>query len=48
MFNKKTEFTVGIFMIVGIIALVYLSVSLGNIELFGKSKFYKATASLIP
>ncbi len=44
MFNKKTEFVVGIFMIVGIAALVYLSVSLGNIELFGNSKFYTATA----
>ena len=44
MFNKKTEFIVGVFMIVGIVALVYLSVSLGNIEIFGSSKFYKATA----
>ncbi|MBE9531452.1 MAG: outer membrane lipid asymmetry maintenance protein MlaD [Proteobacteria bacterium] len=44
MFSKKTEFTVGVFMIVGIAALVYLSVSLGNIELFGSSKFIKATA----
>ncbi len=44
MFNKKTEFVVGVFMIVGIAALVYLSVSLGNIELFGSSKFLKATA----
>jgi phospholipid/cholesterol/gamma-HCH transport system substrate-binding protein len=44
MFNKKTEFTVGVFMIVGIVALVYLSVSLGNIEIFGSSKFIKATA----
>ncbi len=44
MFNRKTEFTVGVFMIVGIAALVYLSVSLGNIEIFGGSKFYTATA----
>lgn len=44
MFNRKTEFTVGVFMIVGIVALIYLSVSLGNIELFGSSKFYTATA----
>jgi hypothetical protein len=35
MSNKSTEFTVGIFMIVGILALVYLSVSIVNIELFG-------------
>ena len=44
MFNKTTEFSVGIFMIVGIAALIYLSVTLGNVELFGTSKFYKATA----
>lgn len=44
MFSKKTEFTVGVFMIVGIAALIYLSVSLGNIEIFSGSKFYTATA----
>ncbi len=44
MFSKKTEFTVGVFMIVGIAALIYLSVSLGNIEIFSGSKFYTAKA----
>lgn len=44
MFNKKTEFTVGVFMIFGIAALIYLSVSLGNVEIFSGSKFYTATA----
>lgn len=43
MFSKKTEFTVGLFMVGGIIALVYLSISLGNIDLFG-SRFYSTTA----
>jgi len=43
MFSRKTEVTVGIFMVVGIIALIYLSVSLGKIDLFG-SKSYTATA----
>ncbi|MFQ5464300.1 MAG: outer membrane lipid asymmetry maintenance protein MlaD [Thermodesulfobacteriota bacterium] len=43
MFSKKTEMTVGLFMIVGIVALVYLSVSLGNIDILGSSK-YSATA----
>jgi phospholipid/cholesterol/gamma-HCH transport system substrate-binding protein len=42
MYARKTEFSVGIFMVVGIIALVYLSVSLGNINL--GSKTYTATA----
>lgn len=43
MFNKKTEVTVGIFMIAGICALVYLSISLGKIDLFGTS-YYTASA----
>ena len=43
MFSKKTEVTVGLFVVAGIAALVYLSVSLGNIELFG-SRYYTATA----
>ncbi len=43
MFGRKTEITVGIFMIVGIIALIYLSVTLGKVDLFG-SRNYKATA----
>lgn len=43
MFSRKTEVTVGIFMVVGIIALVYLSVSLGKIDFFG-NKYYSASA----
>ncbi len=43
MFAKKTEITVGIFMIIGIFALVYLSVSLGKVSLLGSSD-YRATA----
>ncbi len=43
MFSKKTEFSVGLFMVAGIAALVYLSVSLGNIDIFGSSN-YQATA----
>ena len=44
MFSKKTEMVVGLFMIVGIVALVYLSFSLGKIDL-GGSGYIKATAS---
>lgn len=43
MYKKKTEFTVGIFMVVGIFCLIYLSVSLGNIDIMG-SRYYTATA----
>lgn len=43
MFNKKTEMTVGVFMILGICALVYLSISLGKVDLFG-NKYYTASA----
>lgn len=43
MFSKQTEITVGLFMIAGIIALIYLSISLGNIDLFG-SRYYSASA----
>lgn len=39
MFSKKTEITVGVFMIAGIIALIYLSVSLGNIEVFNSNSY---------
>ncbi|MBE9528093.1 MAG: outer membrane lipid asymmetry maintenance protein MlaD [Proteobacteria bacterium] len=44
MFAKKTEMIVGVFMIVGIAALVYLSFSLGKIDI-GGSGYIKATAS---
>ena len=43
MFSKKTEMTVGLFMIGGIVALVYLSVSLGNIDILSSNR-YSATA----
>jgi phospholipid/cholesterol/gamma-HCH transport system substrate-binding protein len=43
MFSKKTEFSAGIFMVLGIAALIYISISLGNISLFN-SNYYSATA----
>lgn len=39
MYSKKTEITVGLFMIAGIACLVYLSVNLGNVSLFGSNSF---------
>lgn len=39
MFKAKTELIVGIFVIVGIVAFVYLSVTLGDIELFGDNNY---------
>ena len=39
MYGKKTEISVGIFMIMGIACLVYLSVNLGGIALFGTDSF---------
>lgn len=39
MYGKKTEISVGIFMMVGIACLVYLSVNLGNVDLFGSDVF---------
>ncbi|MFH2093618.1 MAG: outer membrane lipid asymmetry maintenance protein MlaD [Pseudomonadota bacterium] len=39
MYGRKTEISVGIFMIVGIACLVYLSVHLGNVDLFGSDTF---------
>lgn len=35
MFSRKSEMTVGVFMAAGIAALIYLSVTLGNVTLFG-------------
>ncbi|MFQ5586013.1 MAG: outer membrane lipid asymmetry maintenance protein MlaD [Thermodesulfobacteriota bacterium] len=43
MFGKKAEMTVGLFMVGGIVALIYLSITLGNVTLFG-SNYYSATA----
>ena len=39
MYSKKTEITVGLFMIAGIACLVYLSVNLGGVNLFGPSGY---------
>lgn len=39
MYGRKTEISVGIFMIMGIACLVYLSVNLGNVTLFGSDSF---------
>lgn len=39
MFKAKTELIVGVFVIVGIVAFVYLSVSLGDIKLFGNNHY---------
>jgi phospholipid/cholesterol/gamma-HCH transport system substrate-binding protein len=39
MYGKKTEISVGIFMIVGIACLVYLSVNLGDVGIFGSDSF---------
>lgn len=39
MYSKKTEISVGLFMIMGMACLVYLSVNLGSVELFGSNAF---------
>jgi phospholipid/cholesterol/gamma-HCH transport system substrate-binding protein len=39
MYGKKTEISVGIFMMVGIACLVYLSVNMGNVDLFGSDSY---------
>jgi len=39
MYGRKTEISVGIFMMVGIACLVYLSVNLGKVDLFGSDFF---------
>jgi len=39
MYGKKTEISVGIFMVAGILCLVYLSVNLGNVSLFGSNAY---------
>jgi phospholipid/cholesterol/gamma-HCH transport system substrate-binding protein len=44
MFSRKTEIMVGIFMIVGIFALVYLSFTLGKVSFFDSGN-YTATAT---
>ncbi len=39
MYGKKTEISVGIFMVAGIACLVYLSVRLGSVDLFGSDTY---------
>ncbi len=39
-----TEFLVGIFLLIGMISLAYLSLSLGEVTLLGKSKYYQVSA----
>jgi phospholipid/cholesterol/gamma-HCH transport system substrate-binding protein len=39
MYGKKTEISVGIFMMVGIACLVYLSVNLGGVDVFGSDSY---------
>jgi phospholipid/cholesterol/gamma-HCH transport system substrate-binding protein len=39
MYGRKIEISVGIFMIIGIACLVYLSVNLGSVELFGSDAY---------
>jgi phospholipid/cholesterol/gamma-HCH transport system substrate-binding protein len=39
MASRRTEISVGIFMVVGIACLVYLSVHMGNVDFFGSDSF---------
>ena len=39
MYGRKTEISVGIFMIAGILCLIYLSVNLGDVNLFSSNTF---------
>ncbi len=39
MYGKKTEISVGIFMVAGIFCLIYLSVRLGSVDLFGSDAY---------
>jgi len=39
MYGKKTEISVGIFMMAGIACLIYLSVRLGSVDLFGSDSY---------
>ncbi len=43
MFGKKTELAVGIFLIIGILSLFFLSIKLGKVELFD-TRYYSITA----
>ncbi len=39
MYGKKTEISVGLFMIMGMACMVYLSVNLGAVQLFGSDAY---------
>ncbi|WDP89151.1 MAG: outer membrane lipid asymmetry maintenance protein MlaD [Desulfobacter sp.] len=39
MYSKTTEISVGLFMIMGMACLVYLSVNLGSVEFFGSGNY---------
>ena len=39
MYGRKIELSVGVFMIIGMACLVYLSVNLGSVELFGSDAY---------
>ena len=39
MYSKRTEISVGLFMILGMACLVYLSVNLGAVEIFGSDRY---------
>ncbi len=39
MYSRKTEISVGIFMMAGIACLIYLSVRLGHVDLFGSDAY---------
>lgn len=39
MYGKKTEISVGLFMVAGMACLIYLSVRLGNVDLFGADSY---------
>lgn len=39
MYSKQTEISVGLFMILGLACLVYLSVNLGSVALFGSDTY---------
>ncbi len=43
MFDRKTEMSVGVFVAIGIVALIYLAVTLGNVSLIG-SNYYSVSA----
>jgi phospholipid/cholesterol/gamma-HCH transport system substrate-binding protein len=43
MYKRSTEVIVGVFVLIGVSCMIYLSVSLGDVHIFG-SPYYKITA----